>query len=177
MSVVEVIDNFLPSYHFKVLQSVMMGPDFEWYYNSQIIDKDKDNSTYNSNDYQFIHGFYSSPLISPSKGKDIKSDSFFLLDLILQKLDVKKLYRIKANLNPRTLFNVKTGYHVDESELDPHKTAVYYINTNNGGTQFKKGKKIKSLANTMVIFDSHLLHAGITCTDDKRRVVINFNYI
>ena len=170
MSVVEVIDNFLPSYHFKVLQSVMMGPDFEWYYNDDVAYNDDGR-------YQFIHGFYSSPLISPSKGKEIKSDSFFLLDLILQKLDVKKLYRIKANLNPRTLFNVKTGYHVDESELDPHKTAVYYINTNNGGTQFKKGKKIKSLANTMVIFDSHLLHAGITCTDEKRRVMINFNYI
>ena len=175
MSVVEVIDNFLPSYHFKVLQSVMMGPHFEWYYNDTVLLNDVD---YNgAGRYQFIHGFYSSPLISPSKGKEIKSDSFFLLDLILQKLDVKKLYRIKANLNPRTLFNVKTGYHVDESQLDPHKTAVYYINTNNGGTQFKKGKKIKSLANTMVIFDSHLLHAGITCTDEKRRVVINFNYI
>ena len=161
MSVVEVIDNFLPSYHFKVLQSVMMGPDFEWYYNDDVAYNDDGR-------YQFIHGFY----------KDSwKSDNLSLLDLALQKLDVKKLYRIKANLNPRTLFNVKTGYHVDESELDPHKTAVYYINTNNGGTKFKKGKMVKSLANTMVIFDSHLLHAGITCTDEKRRVMINFNYI
>ena len=147
----------------------MMSPDFPWYFTDGITTIPEPQR------YQFIHGFYSSPFIPPYI--HIKSDRFFLLDLILQKLDVKKLYRIKANLNPRTLFNVKTGYHVDESELDPHKTAVYYINTNNGGTQFKKGKKIKSLANTMVIFDSHLLHAGITCTDEKRRVMINFNYI
>ena len=171
MSVVEVIDNFLPSYHFKVLQSVMMGPDFEWYYNSQIIDKDKDNSTYNSNDYQFIHGFYSSPFIPPYI--HIKSDRFFLLDLILQKLDVKKLTRIKANLNPRTLFNIKAGYHYDYKDI---MTAVYYINTNNGWTQFKKGGKVKSVANRMVIFDSNLEHQGVSCTDEKRRVVINFNY-
>ena len=157
----KVIENFLPYYQFNKLESFLMGDDFPWFYNDGIVSWDDGR-------YQFIHGFY----------KDSwKSDNLSLLDLALQKLDVKKLYRIKANLNPRTLFNVKTGYHVDEAKVGLHKTAVYYINTNNGGTQFKKGKKIKSLANTMVIFDSHLLHAGITCTDEKRRVVINFNYI
>jgi hypothetical protein len=29
----------------------------------------------------------------------------------------------------------------------------------------------------MVIFDSNIKHAGITCTDEKRRVVVNFNYL
>jgi len=161
MSVVEVIDNFLPPYQFGLIQSTLMGPNFEWYYNDDVAYNDDGR-------YQFIHGFY----------KDSwKSDNLSLLDLALQKLDVKKLYRVKANLNPRTVFHRNTGYHVDEAKVGLHKTAVYYINTNNGGTKFKKGKMVNSCANTMVIFDSHLLHAGITCTDEKRRVVINFNYI
>ena len=45
-----------------------------------------------------------------------------------------------------------------------------------GWTQFKKGGKVKSVANRMVIFDNNLLHAGVTCTDEKCRVVMNFNY-
>ena len=55
-------------------------------------------------------------------------------------------------------------------------TAILYINTNNGYTKFKKGGKVKSVANRMLIFDSQLEHAGVTCTDALRRVVVNFNY-
>ena len=35
---------------------------------------------------------------------------------------------------------------------------------------------MNSVANRMVIYDSEVDHDGITCTDEKRRVVINFNY-
>ena len=56
-------------------------------------------------------------------------------------------------------------------------TAILYINTNNGWTRFKKGARVKSIANRIVIFDSNLEHSGVTCTDEKRRVVMNFNYI
>ena len=62
---------------------------------------------------------------------------------------------------------------------DPYqhtKTAVFYINTNNGWTEFKKGGKVKSVANRIVIFDSKLEHSGVTCTDENKRVVMNFNY-
>ena len=55
-------------------------------------------------------------------------------------------------------------------------TAILYINTNNGWTKFKGGGKIKCVENRIVIFDSNIQHAGFTCTDKKRKVVVNFNY-
>ena len=55
-------------------------------------------------------------------------------------------------------------------------TSIFYLNTNNGWTQFKKGGKVKCVENRLVTFDSNLEHAGVTCTDQKRKVVINFNY-
>ena len=56
-------------------------------------------------------------------------------------------------------------------------TAIFYLNTCNGYTKFRKsGKKIKTVANRMVIFDSNLEHAAFSQTDEKVRVVINFNY-
>jgi hypothetical protein len=53
-------------------------------------------------------------------------------------------------------------------------TGILYINTNNGYTKFKNGKKIKSKKNQYVEFDSKLEHTGSTCTDEDRRIVINF---
>ena len=50
------------------------------------------------------------------------------------------------------------------------------MNTCNGYTKLKKGGKVKSVANRMLIFDSDLEHAGFTCTDEQNRVVVNFNY-
>ena len=41
---------------------------------------------------------------------------------------------------------------------------------------FKKGGKVKSVANRMVIFNSSLEHTGFSCTDEKIRIVINFNW-
>ena len=36
--------------------------------------------------------------------------------------------------------------------------------------------KIKSVANRMVIFDTNLLHTGFSCTDKKRRIIMNCNF-
>ena len=88
-------------------------------------------------------------------------------------LHSKKLLRIKANLRPRTLFHRSGGYHIDTENVT---TAILYLNTNNGWTRFKKGGKVKSVANRLVKFESNLEHTGYTCTNKKRRVVINFNY-
>ena len=70
-----------------------------------------------------------------------------------------------------------TGFHTDfEEDQFVGKTAVYYVNTNNGYTEFKSGVKVNSIANRMVIFDSKYEHAGVTSTDTNRRVVLNINF-
>ena len=57
-------------------------------------------------------------------------------------------------------------------------TAIYYLNSNNGSTVFKdSGDKVESVANRLIVFDGSIEHAGTSCTDDSRRVVLNINYI
>ena len=165
MQVIDVIDNFLPEYQFKQLQSVILSTDFSWYWNDNIIvSKPKT--------YQFTHGIY----IFDNNTR-LVSKYYSLFDIVQQKLRVSRLDRIKSNLNPRTFFHRNGGYHVDMLEDGKHeKTAVLYLNTNNGWTEFKKGGKVKSVANRIVIFDSNLEHTGVTCTNEKRRVIVNFNY-
>ena len=165
----QVIDNFLPEYHFRQISNVILGVEFPWYFNDSSVKRGDDSV------YQFVHTLY-----NIDRG-GIDSQSYSLFDIVQQKLGVKRLDRIKLNLNPKTFFHRKGGYHTDQRhprEGYPlhQKTAVLYLNTNNGWTEFKKGGKVKSVANRIVIFDSNLEHTGVTCTNEKRRVIVNFNY-
>ena len=164
----KVIDDFLSDYYFKQIQDEVLSSTFPWFYNDQIVNEEDDL-------YQFIHNVY-----NIDRG-GIASNRYPLFDIVQQKLGVKRLDRIKMNLNTRTFFLRKTGFHNDQRhprEGHPlhQKTAVFYINTNNGWTYIKNGGKVKSVANRIVIFDSNLEHTGVTCTDEKRRVIVNFNY-
>ena len=94
---------------------------------------------------------------------------------LIDTLDPEKLLKLKINLTSRTVFRRFTGYHIDNVP-GAKKTAIFYLNTNNGYTKFRSGK-VKSVANRIVIFDSNLEQDGVTCTEQKRLVVINIKYV
>ena len=168
----KIEDNFLEQKEFDELQNLMMGPPvlkLAWYYNDSIDygdDVDK---------FQFIHVFY----------VDGAPCSLFCQNLnpILDKLNVLVLSHIKANLLVRTPNIVENEFHIDMGDLEnfPEKlkqwtTSIFYVNTNNGYTEFEDGTKVESVANRMVTFPADIKHHGTSCTDEKRRIVINFNY-
>ena len=169
---VEVIDNFLPDYYFKQFQSILLGNEFPWYHNDHILYTQKGENKFD----QFFHNFYDRHLNCQSSymKEGVVRD---ILNLCGKKLNLSssKLYRIKANLRPRSFFNRSGGgYHIDG--YDCSHTSIYYINTNNGYTKFKNGTKVKSVENRMIVFPSNLEHQGYTCSDQLNRVVVNFNY-
>ena len=162
----KVVDDFLPSYQFKQLQSIVLSRGLHWQFEEGIV-------ATNDGQYQFTH------VLFDIRYGGVISEYYSVFDVVQQKLGVKKLDRIKLNLNPKTVFHRKGGYHTDlpkSNQLQHQKTAVLYINTNNGWTQFKKGGRVKSVANRIVICDNNLEHTGVTCTKENRRVIVNFNY-
>ena len=164
----EVIDNFLEKPVFDIIKDTMMSNAFPWYYNSGVVHlTKKDNEP---NQYQFNHHFY--------ENHEPLSDFFQLIKPIVFKINPRCLMRAKANLNPKTENFFEHGYHVDYKNAPSNqRTAVFYLNTNNGYTLFKDGTKVESIENRLVSFKTDLLHTGSTCTDENRRVLINFNYI
>ena len=159
---VQIIDNFLSPYEFKRIKNLLTGQEFPWYYTHGVVHP-------NDKNYQFSHVFYD--LIPPWNG--ISSPYHQIFSSCFQLLQVEKLYRVKSNCNPKTIFRRNRGYHIDIPNIT---TSVLYINSNNGGTKFKNGTFVRSVENRMVIFDSNQEHAGVTCTDKNVRVVVNFNY-
>ena len=158
---IEVIDNFLEEDVFKEIEKILMGDKFPWFFN------DFKNDNDDINNFQFTH------TVVRGNG-NIESKFIQYMKPFFDKLNIKKIFRIKINLTTRTenLFNHL--YHTDVSFQCT--TAIFYINSNNGKTIFKNGEEVNSVANRMVIFNSNLEHAATSHTDEKTRVVINFNY-
>ncbi len=156
----KIIDNFLPEEEFKSIQSLMMGGEFRWFY-SEGRNYDDDGL------YLMLHMFY-----QPEVGSN--SEYLSMWSNFMNKLEAKKCERIKANLTFNTPTIEPASFHSDYSDM---KTAIFYINTNNGYTEFESGVRVNSVANRVCIFDSNLNHRGTTHTEGgPQRIVVNFNY-
>tara|TARA_Y100000992_G_scaffold206812_1_gene141543 strand:+ start:380 stop:907 length:528 start_codon:yes stop_codon:yes gene_type:complete len=168
----KVVDNFLDKEDFSKIRDKIEGPWFPWFWN--------ENSTEDDNIPQLIHSFI--------KDDQITSVFFDLLKdcKLFKKLNAYGLTKCKANLNYKTTENIVGMYHTDfdvEEDSDYYRddihditTSILYINTNNGGTQFSDGTRVKSVSNRLVTFDCCTEHAPVTCTDEDRRILININY-
>ena len=178
----KIEDDFLEQKEFDELQTLMKvnwtqwevegQTTFPWFYLDGIDYKDEPG---NVDKFQFCHTFYDNA--TP------RSNFIETLNPILNKIKPFSIWRIKANLLTRTPNIVENTFHVDIGDLEntPEKlkqwtTSIFYMNTNNGYTKFEDGTKVESVANRMVTFPANMKHRGTSCTDEKGRVVINFNY-
>jgi len=165
-----VNDNFLTEQDFETIRNEVTATEFQWSF-SQYVDSPDEEPTPG----QFVHtAYYGSVPISDFYNR--------LAPILEQKLDCCCLYRIKLNLQPRLpepftyMFHSDLSHDFEEDVASHWTTAIFYINTNNGYTEFENGTKIESVANRFVSFPGNTLHTGTSCTDEKIRVVVNFNY-
>ena len=158
-----IIDNYLSKNEFlKIKNEIVDNEYFPWYFNNCKSGKDKNKPL----DYQLVHGFF----------KDNVTNSFYFnkLDCLIKRLKIKKLIRVKANLNPISHKLIKFEKHQDTYEKG-FTSAIFYLNTNNGYTKIEN-KKIQSIENRIVIFPSDVYHFGTNATNLSNRIVINFVY-
>jgi len=179
--IMKVVDDFLKQNDFDFLQSQLIGQDqieFPWFYSDSI-----DHLGEEKNKFQFTHTFYNSNRPTSSFFREFES--------IFEKVyNQGILARAKANLLTRTQKIIENTFHTDfdviwrsgyptkpNDNVKQITTAILYVNTNNGYTKFEDGTKVESVANRLVTFPANIKHKGTSCTDEKIRVVINFNYI
>jgi len=156
-----IYKNFLPMKTFAEVKEKIMSDYFPWYFNNGV-------SYDNDKHFQFTFTFMDNT-------EKLCADYIFKhIEPVVKKIKCNKIYRIKANLLTKTKDIIEHDFHIDQPK---GTTGILYINNCNGYTKFKNGKKIKSEENKYVEFDSTLQHTGSSCTDEKRRVVINFNYV
>jgi hypothetical protein len=158
-------DNLIEIQHFLSLKKLLCSSDFPWFYFPHQTSEVLNDSSY------FFHNFYY------TKQKN-NSNYLNYIEPIIDFLNPHSLISIRANLIiKRKETNCK--YHVDSlgSKKMSHKTAVFYVNTNNGYTKFKKNNvKVDCIENRIVIFPSNLEHKAVGQTDQDQRIVININF-
>ena len=157
----DIIDDYLDYENFNSIKSLLLSLDFPWFFRTSQVSFDKKNYT----DY-FTHSFYNN--------NDINSDDWQIVKPLIDKLNVKSLIEVRANLITQKHDFIQSEYHTDNN-LNC-KTAIFYVNTCNGLTKFKDDIYVNCKENRMVMFDSNILHAGVIQTDTKQRVVVNINY-
>jgi len=179
----KIIDNFLPEEEFSEIYNFITGevwqsneqcPSVPWYYGkilSENIENYSSPECAESDNYQFSHVFYVADAPTSQLIQNLNP-----LIQSMPEVGCRSFVKIKANLNPKTSEVIEHGFHVDIWNFDGGKTAIYYINTNNGYTKFETGEIVESIANRLIIFDGNIKHTGTTCTDKNARYVINLNF-
>jgi len=160
---IQIIDNFISENQANDIESVLLGSWFPWYLNNGV-DFDNDGR------FQFVHNFFKNhEWVSP--------DALNFLSPAIQKLNILSIIKIKANLTLKEENNIKSIFHKDVIS-ETSKTAIYYVNNNNGKTLFENGFKVECKKNRAIIFPSNLEHTGILHSDDTYggKCVINFNF-
>ena len=164
----KIIDDFLSKSDFETVEHHLTDSSFPWYYNDFIVQHKG-----GLDQFQLCHCFFdvTRPWSHPFRN---------FLSPILHKLQPRYLFRLKANLRPRTSKPVFSAFHTDftQGELN-QKTAIFYINSSNGVTRFEDPQydDVPSVANRLLTFDGNLRHCGSAATNLNARIILNINYI
>jgi hypothetical protein len=161
MNLLTEYKNFLPKENFIQLHQLISNNDFPW--------RIRNEMTPDDSNFYFTYNFYNNFYHS--------SEYYFNYIIpILARLNCKAPIEIRSNMVINKLFE-KSGWHTDYKYKST--TAILYLNTCNGGTEFKINNEIKFInaeENKIVIFPSSIEHRACTSTDSNKRYIINFNY-
>ena len=155
---IQIVPNFLEFYTFSELYNQFNSPNFPWFWTQSPGEPE-----------QYINLLYFDHQFSSAMNPNMNRCLMAATD----KLGVISILRVKLNATPKGA--PEQEWHTDWQLSTPNKTCVIYLNDNDGYTEFRDGKKISSVKNTAVIFDSNLEHRGVPSTD-TRRLVLNINY-
>ena len=167
----KVIDDFLDEDVFAELQKQVMSYHVSWYF-VPFTDENKETE----DQFYFGHNIYLNHSWVSGLSGAVKP--------LISRINPMGLHMVRANLMTKSEKHIESDFPTDLDRNSPTTdkknkwtTALYYINDCNGYTKLEDGSRIESKANRLLTFSSDMKHLGATCTDEKRRVLINLNYI
>lgn len=163
MTKYEIFDNFLNKNYFETLKEKIFNSNFPWFFENGYV---KDNEENEEKVFFYSHSVFNYHSIQ----SQIYNDLLPMIEL----LDIKSLIRIRINSTPNLNINYQPDFHCDQSF--EHKGAIFYLNNTNGYTILENNEKIDCIENRLLKFDSSKNHTFKLPTNQKRRIIINFNY-
>lgn len=171
----EIIDDFLEKEDLDYIINSFFPKDpnnannFAWHYHKGIVrDPELGPTGYEEHDWMYNRAMY-----SLDDGLNIDKH-YPIVKSLINKLNIKKLFVVRANLLVPTKEHIYHEFHTDTDV--PHKVALFYVTDCNGWTVLKDTAKVECIKNRILIFDGSIEHRSVSSTDDIRCVInINFN--
>ena len=180
----KVIDNFLTkSYHQDIL-ALMNGPNFDWYFNSNISYTQNENSRLN--EYGFSH------VLWDVDGKRNSNTATLWQPGLYQIMDIVDCNSVLRSRADMTMFSPDEFIHDPHVDFKfPHISVVYYVNDSDGDTIFYNKRhssedpipsdleiveRVSPKANRLVAFEGDIIHTGCSPMKHKNRIIINSNF-
>ncbi len=106
------------------------------------------------------------------------SPHFEGIQTFLEKLDPKSLVRVRAVLDVRKPSVVEHGFYTyyDAAPYNGLKTAILFMNTNDGYIKIEDGTKIDCLYNRLVVFPANMSYTTTSCSNQPESIFIEVNY-
>lgn len=166
---IKVYDDVLNDLNYIKLKNQLTSDNFPYFFQKGVVDKD-------DNEVMFTHAILTE--------KGVWSEEKYvtnikpILDYLKEKEGLYGLVRIRIVLQSNKNQSYKYKLHKDFPDTDAIlQTAIYYLNTTNGGTYFENNEEVECVKNRLVVFPNSLPHSAIAHTDKPFRAVININYI
>ena len=168
--------------HYDIIDDFLSESDMDNYYNTfthggfpwTLLTKLNDND--GPDDFQFAHKYVDNGEVYDGAIEALRPIFRELYHAKYMNKDTE-VYRAKANLFIKTDTSRGLGFHHDITNLgDNYKTAIYYVNNNNGGTRFEDDTFVESVRNRALLFNGNIAHETVTQTDTNFRFNININY-
>lgn len=171
---IKVLENILPENEWSELNKDLNSANFSWFYQNDVVL----NTQLSDEIFYFTHGYISlnGNIDTEWQNKHNFPIVKFLTNYFKSDID---LFWSKANMFTKFEKNHICGYHTDTeniNQIGESFTFIYYVNTNNGGTQIKDGDFIPSVKNTGLLMKSDTIHSSVVQTDKKVRLNMNFNF-
>ena len=158
----KIKDNFLDQVDLIRLDELINNPHFTWYFWKEQVSGADDG-------YVFTHQIY--------RLDEPKSDLYNpVMEIFKNNFKYVSLCRITVNLLLRQETPSISDFHTDYGS-EKITTAIFYLNTNNGYTEFQGGDRIDCVRNRLIMFPATTPHRVIGQTDVSMRIVFNFNFI
>ena len=185
---VEVTDNYLAPSEFIEIRDTIFSTRLGWIFHSTTVMGKNFSKTEITQD-----GSYSDDISIPCEDQDLDDIQFVcpiydgnrwlndpnIMAPLSRAMGDVSWIRIKLNMLPHASKvypkGGESGWHQDTPYHDS-LTSIFYLNTNNGYTEFEDGTKVDSVANRLATFPAGMSHRGSSCSDSTTRVVANLNY-
>ena len=162
----QVTEDFLQEEYYDHLNEIITSTQFPWMFQKRVANIGEDPEE-DLNHYYFVHSlFFQNKVESP-----LYDDFLYLF----QSLNVQFLHRARVLMFVNQGEQYIHDRHVDHTTNC--KTALIYMNTNDGFTDFETGERVESVKNRLLLFDGSIPHSSSTPTNTKERLLLSVTYI